>query len=98
MIQEETRKRALESRPHTPEDHFYALPANLRRGMNELARLIWQKVTELDILLWVEYVWTKVNLADAPSRGEQPIVTGTRLGDTSLCCAFTKCRCPACEG
>ena len=98
MIQEETRKRALESRPHTPEDHFYALPANLRRGMNELARLIWQKVTELDILLWIEYVWTKVNLADAPSRGEQPIVAGTRLGRTDLCCAFQKCRCPECEG
>ena len=98
MIREETRKRSLESRPHTPEDHFYALPANLRRGMNELARLIWQKVSELDILLWVEYVWTKVNLADAPSRGEQPIVAGTRLGSTDLCCAFSKCRCPECEG
>ena len=98
MIREETRKRSLESRPHTPEDHFYALPANLRRGMNELARLIWQKVSELDILLWVEYVWTKVNLADAPSRGEQPIVAGTRLGRTDLCCAFRKCRCPECEG
>ena len=98
MVPEETRKRPVESRAHTPEEHFYALPANLRRGMNELARLIWQKVSELDILLWIEYVWTKVNLADAPSRGEQPIVAGTRLGRTDLSCAFQKCRCPACEG
>ena len=99
MIQEETRKRRFPgSTPHTPEEHFLALSDNLRRGMSELARLIWQKITELDVLLWVEYVWTKVNLADAPSRGEQPIVAGTRLGSTELCCAFQKCRCPECEG
>ena len=63
-----------------------------------LGVLILQKITELDILLWAEYVWTKVTLAGTPSRGESPIVAGTRLGDTSLCSAFAKCRCPACEG
>ena len=83
----------------TPEEHFYALPRNLRRGMNEIARQIWQKITELDIILWVEYVWTRVNLADAPSRGEQPIVPGRRVGKTDLLPnSFHKCRCPACNG
>ena len=43
--------------------------------MHELDRLTWQKISELVILLWVEYVWKKkVNLADDPSRGESPIV------------------------
>ena len=65
--------------------------------MNELARLIWQKVPELDCLLWVEYVSTKLNLADAPPRGEELIVPGTRVGDISLCAAFAKCRCKECE-
>ena len=60
--------------------------------MHELDRLTWQKISELVILLWVEYVWKKkVNLADDPSRGESPIVEGARVGDTSLCTAFAKC-------
>ena len=47
MVQEETRKRRSPGgTPHTPEEHFYALSDNLRRGVNELARLIWQKITE----------------------------------------------------
>ena len=83
----------------TPEEHFYKLPKNLRRAMNELARLIWLKITELDIVVWVEYVWTKVNLADAPSRGEMPVVSGRRVGNTSLTAgSFVKCRCKVCEG
>ena len=40
-----------------------------------------QKIAELDILLWVECVWTKVNLADPPSRGLPPPVHGAfRVG------------------
>ena len=79
MVQESRKRPHLECKPRTPEEHFAALPENLRRGMND------------------EYVWPKVNLADAPPLGESAIVEGLRVGDTSLCAAFTKRRCKECE-
>ena len=57
----------------------------LRHSMNELARLIWQVLTELDCIVWIEYVWTKVNLADPPSRGVPPPMPygqGFRVGES----------------
>lgn len=45
-------------------------------------REIWRKFSELNVIVWIEYVWTKVNLADDPSRasrGDPPIVLGQSL-------------------
>ena len=71
--------------PKTPEQHFLELSDDIKRGMNEMARAIWQKITELDLIVWIEYVWTKVNLADDPSRGDPPCVPGIRVGlNTSI--------------
>ena len=86
MVREETavsRKRRFSDRdaPPTPEETFLSLPDDIKRGMNDLAKAIWKKLTELDILVWIEYVWTKVNLADDPSRGDPPCVPGIRLGN-----------------
>ena len=53
---------------------FERLPASLQNDMNRLAREIWCAITRLDLIVWIQYVWTKVNLADAPSRGMQPSV------------------------
>ena len=64
----------------TPEEHFLSLSSDIRRTMNTLAREIWRKFTELDVIVWIEYVNTKVNLADDPSRGVEPITPGTRVG------------------
>ena len=78
-----TRKRATPSGqpvPPSPEAQFLALEDDIRTDMNILARAIWQKLTELNALIWVEYVWTKVNLADDPSRGKPPKVPGERVG------------------
>ena len=44
----------------------------LREHMNLYTLRIWRLVQELGILLWVEYVHTKSNTADAPSRDEPP--------------------------
>ena len=71
-------------KPTTPEEDYLELPDHIRLAMNELARQVWRKVSELDVLLWVEYVWTKVNLADNPSRCYQPIVPGIRIGNTDI--------------
>ena len=95
----EKRPRTTCERHLSPEEHFQRLPKNLRRAMNELARRIWKQLSDLDILLWVEYVWTKVNLADAPSRGEEPCVKGLRVGRCDLTPnSFVKCKCHICNG
>ena len=39
---------------------------------------------ELDVVVWIEYIWTEVNLADPPSRGEPPPTPyqpGRRVGE-----------------
>ena len=56
---------------HTPYTHFQsfcALEIGLRRTMNEQARAIWELVSNLNILLWLEYGPTDCNIADPPSR------------------------------
>ena len=40
--------------------------------MNQVAQEIWKLFDELDVVVWIEYVWTEVNLADPPSRREPP--------------------------
>ena len=66
-----------------PPRSFDNLPSFIRTRMNQLARLIWQAVTSLDIILWIEYVNTKLNIADLPSR-ELPLpMPAIRLG--SMC-------------
>lgn len=52
-------------------DTYHALSMDIRRCMNFYARRIWRLVTELDIILWIEYVNTKLNIADLPSRAEK---------------------------
>ena len=64
----------------TPEEHFLRLSDDIQRNMNTLAQEIWRRLTELNTVIWIEYVWTKVNLADDPSRGEDPIIPGKRIG------------------
>ena len=46
------------------------VPLTIRHCMNFWAKEIWSLVTKLDIVLWIEYVNTKVNIADLPSRQE----------------------------
>ena len=53
--------------------------------MNELARQIWALITELDVLIWFEYVNTKLNIADPPSRGFVPPCGGARVGNIDWC-------------
>ena len=62
--------------------HFEQLSEDIKYSMNELARQIWSLITELDVLVWFEYVNTKLNMADPPSRGFIPPCGGTRVGDT----------------
>lgn len=64
----------------TPEEHFLRLEGGIRHAMNSLAREVWKKITSLNLILWVEYVNTKHNLADDPSREKEPIVPGIRVG------------------
>ena len=51
--------------------------------MNQLAQKIWELITELDLVVWIEYIWTEVNIAAPPSRGEPPPMTrpGFRVGE-----------------
>ena len=75
----------LRSRFRTPQEEFEALCPTLREAMNVLARRIWSVLAELDCIVWIEYVWTKVNLADPPSRGEPPPMPtgpGFRVGES----------------
>ena len=82
----ETRRRR-ELFPASLSDHqlnFEDLEPALRDAMNALARLIWEVITELDCRVWIEYVWTEVNLADPPSRGVPPPMPtgiGFRVGE-----------------
>ena len=56
----------------TLQEEFEELEPILREAMNVLARLVWEVLTELDCVVWIEYIWAKVNLADPPSRGTPP--------------------------
>ena len=60
------------------------LPADIRLSMNTLCQLIWKRLTTLDVVVWWEYVNTKHNLADDPSRRLAPFCGGLRVGDESL--------------
>ena len=60
------------------------LSDDLRYTMNMLAQEIWKMFDELDVVVWIEYIWTEVNLADPPSRGEAPPTPyqpGRRVGE-----------------
>ena len=48
--------------------NFLRLSDPLKRVMNSLAREIWHIASWLDIVLWIQYVNTKCNIADEPSR------------------------------
>ena len=48
--------------------NFLRLSDPLKRVMNSLAREIWRIASRLDIVLWIQYVNTKCNIADEPSR------------------------------
>ena len=80
-------RRRRELFPSSLGDHqlnFEDLAPALRDAMNALARLIWEVITELDCRVWIEYVWTEVNLADPPSRGVPPPMPtgiGFRVGE-----------------
>ena len=64
----------------THQEEFEELEPTLRESMNVLARLIWEVLTELDCVVWIEYIWAKVNLADPPSREKPPPTpTGSRF-------------------
>ena len=73
--------------PLSLRDHqanFEDLEPSLRDALNTLARLIWDVIFELDCQVWIEYVWTEVNLADPPSRGippPMPTGPGFRVGE-----------------
>ena len=56
----------------TPQQEFLCLSDDLRYTMNQVAQEIWKLFDELDVVVWIEYVWTEVNLADPPSRREAP--------------------------
>ena len=60
---------------------FEHLPRDIRRCMNKRAQSIWRLISELDIILWVEYVNTKLNIADPPSRGDPMPIRATRISD-----------------
>ena len=69
----------------TPQEEFEEMSPTKQHTMNVLARLIWDKLAELDCIVWIEYVWTEVNLADPPSRGEPPPMPtgeGFRVGES----------------
>ena len=80
-------RRRRERFPMTLRDHqenFEDLEPSLRDAMNALARRIWDVIFELDCQVWIEYVWTEVNLADPPSRGippPMPTGPGVRVGE-----------------
>ena len=66
------------------QNNFEDLEPSLRDAMNALARRIWDVIFELDCQVWIEYVWTEVNLADPPSRGVPPPMPtgpGVRVGE-----------------
>ena len=66
------------------QEEFEEMAPNDRESMNCSACRIWQLITELDMIVWIEYVWTEVNLADPPSRGEPPPMPtgpGFRVGE-----------------
>ena len=70
-------------------DKFCQLSIGLRRTMNEQARAIWSLISELDIVLWIECVESKCNIADPPSRMQPlpirgiPVTEAWRLDVTS---------------
>ena len=67
----------LDNRP-SPSD-FENMPLHIRTAMNIQCRRIWRLVSELDLVLWIEYVNTKVNIADPPSRGDPMPIEARRI-------------------
>ena len=61
--QDRNRKKSI----HFPSE-YDSLPLDIRRCMNYYARRIWALISELECILWIEYVNTKLNIADLPSR------------------------------
>ena len=81
---DERRKSLLRISERSHKD-FELLSEDIKYSMNELARQIWALITELDVLIWFEYVNTKLNIADPPSRGFVPPCGGARVGNIDWC-------------
>ena len=81
---DERRKSLLRMSERSHKD-FELLSEDIKYSMNELARQIWALITELDVLIWFEYVNTKLNIADPPSRGFIPPCGGARVGNIDWC-------------
>ena len=56
--------------PYTHFDDFCRLSVGIRRTMNEQAKVVWELIHELQVLVWFEYVKSAANIADPPSRGK----------------------------
>ena len=69
------------SRNVNPNLDFESLSENIKLSMNVLAQKIWAEVTKHDLLVWWEYVNTKLNIADPPSRGYRPPEPTRRVGN-----------------
>ena len=54
--------------PYSHYRQFLRLSDPLKRVMNSLAREIWRNASELDVVLWIQYVNTKCNIAEELSR------------------------------
>ena len=69
---------------YTPYSHFSAfckLEVGIRRTMNEQARAIWKLCSDLNLMLWIEYVHTDCNIADPPSRGQPLPMRGIHVSE-----------------
>ena len=69
--------------PYTHFDEFCKLPLELRRIMNEQAKSIWAVIHELDVVVWFEYVKSKENIADPPSRGVKMPLPAIHISESS---------------
>ena len=66
----------------TPEEHFLRLSDDIQRNMNTLAQEIWRRLTELNTVIWIEYVKSKCNIADPPSRGVPMPISGIHVSES----------------
>ena len=66
----------------SPVEEFADLSDDIKASMNDLAREIWKRLTKYNILAWFEYVNTKWNISDPPSRGMIPPCGGQRVGNS----------------
>ena len=89
--------RGTESSEYSHFVSFSQLSVGLRRVMNQQARKIWKLITSLNVIVWFEYVKSKCNIADPPSRGVPlpifaiPIEQGYRmLGNSNSSFADTQ--------